>query len=68
MARGERPCESERFEPQQAILWVKFAFFAENGQKLSKKAKKFPVMVLYMKSGCFSMGDRNLGSESRFGP
>jgi hypothetical protein len=37
-------------------------------QKLAKKAKKFPVMVLYMKSGRFSMGDRNLGSELHFGP
>ena len=68
MARGERPRDSERFEPQQAILWVRFAFFAEKWPKIVKKSQKIFIYILHMKSGRFSMGDRNLGSESRFGP
>ena len=67
MARGERPRDSERLEPQQAILWVRFAFFAENGQKIVKKSQKISIYILYMKIGRFSMGVRNLGSESPLG-
>ena len=32
-----------------------------------KKSQKIFEYILYMKIGRFSMGDRNLGSESRFG-
>ena len=68
MARGERPRDSERFEPQQAILWVRFGYFAEKQPKTVKKSRKIFEYILYMKIGRFSMGDRNPGSESRFGP
>ena len=44
MARGERPRDFLRFEPPQAMLWVKKIFGAKSCQK---KPKNFRIHIIH---------------------
>ena len=55
IARGERPRDSERFEPQQAILWVSFAenafFFLLGPTPYVRFWIWLPKLQIYVESG-----------------
>ena len=69
IAGGERPRESERFEPQQAILWVKKIFGAKKCQmrkffekknffKFHQRSKKVEKMIAEPTRGVSEGGNR----------